>query len=382
MSANTLAPEFAAKLADRVYLVSDEITRRLLITDFKNNFDLSEAEFIKGKTGAFCFLKNHHVIGFLCKGIGKYKNEAFVVFKGTASLYDALTDLNTGIKASSTGLRVHQGFQYAFESVLTELKQFSSSLQGISVVHCVGHSLGGAIATLAADWLASYGCAGEVKLYTFGSPRVGLEMFAQKLTTKLKEKNIYRVYHKTDPVPMVPTWPFLHVPTGFNDYLIDSPISGAPWEYHFMKHYIKSAEKAGDWKTIQRNRPNTYEQRIVEQWLKSDSALAFTQSTLELVNAALIFLLKKIAHAGGIVLVGGFATAFTLLDRLAMILAKAVDISELIGEWVYCFVKKVAALVGIVVVKETNLTLELIRYIFLMLHRKVSEMIFGLKNKM
>ena len=82
-------------------------------------------------------------------GKGRFKGQAFVAIKGTASLYDALSDLNAGVRSSHTGFSVHQGFYYAFNSIQSELQQFIRGLKSTSVVHCVGHSLGGAIATLA-----------------------------------------------------------------------------------------------------------------------------------------------------------------------------------------------------------------------------------------
>ena len=141
---------------------------------------------------------------FLAEGIHLYKGQAFIAIKGTASLYDALADLNTGVKTLHTGSAVHQGFYYAFDSILNDLRQFITSLKGVSTIHCVGHSLGGAIVTLAADWIKASGKSACVKLYTFGSPRVGMNFFASKCRSRLYSDNIYRMCHTTDPVPMVP----------------------------------------------------------------------------------------------------------------------------------------------------------------------------------
>jgi triacylglycerol lipase len=106
-------------------------------------------------------------------------------------------------------------------------------------------------------------------------------------------KNIYRVSHSTDPVPMVPTWPFYHVPNRDIGYMIQSPLSGKPWEYHLMKHYIRSMESAGSWNAIARNRPAGYLDSTVERWLKSDGIISFTANTLDLLNAALVYVIKK-----------------------------------------------------------------------------------------
>uniref|UniRef100_A0A7E4VF72 Lipase_3 domain-containing protein n=1 Tax=Panagrellus redivivus TaxID=6233 RepID=A0A7E4VF72_PANRE len=74
-----------------------------------------------------------------------------------------------------------------------------------------GHSLGGALATLAATEIVSNGYvpANKVKLYTFGQPRVGDSAFAMA-HDKLGFES-YRIIHAGDLVP--------HIPFGlFDDY--------------------------------------------------------------------------------------------------------------------------------------------------------------------
>lgn len=63
-----------------------------------------------------------------------------------------------------------------------------------------GHSLGGAIATLAAADMRSSGYA--VKLYTFGAPRVSSSELANYITSQ--SGGNYRVTHYNDPVPNIP----------------------------------------------------------------------------------------------------------------------------------------------------------------------------------
>lgn len=375
-----LEPLYAANLAADVYDVKSIITRDDFIADYANDMEFGDdgkATFANGKTGGYIINKSH-VMAVFAQGKGRYQGQAFVAIKGTASLYDALTDLNTGIRTGHTGNAVHQGFYYAFNSLLKELRQFVMTLKGVTVIHCVGHSLGGAIATLAADWLKTASSASKVNLYTFGSPRVGLEMFASRCTTRLNPENIYRVYHQTDPVPMLPTWPFIHVPTSNIDYLMYSPVAGIPWEYHFMEHYIDTADKAGSWEVMKKSRPKDHLDATVERWLKSDGIISLTANTLELLNAALIYVVKKIVNLAGIVLVAGAASAFTLLDRLAMFMAKAAKVASDVSIWVFRLIKRMASVIGIVVSEGTDLTVSFVRFIFIRLHQKVSEMIWNI----
>ncbi|MCR6652929.1 MAG: lipase family protein [Cellvibrionaceae bacterium] len=375
MNGDLHGPGFWAELAANVYMIKDESTRNGFRFKYQKIFNMEGSTMAVGKTGAFYLLKKPHVMGFMAVGLGENKNHAFVAFKGTAGLYDALTDLNTGVRACHTGTSVHQGFYYAFESIYQELNQFLSGLQGVTTVHCVGHSLGGAIATLAADWIKSTGKVAQVNLYTFGSPRVGMEMFAKKCTTRLVADNIYRVYHKTDPVPMVPTWPFTHVPASNGDYLLFSPMTAIPWEYHKMKHYRASVEKAAGWKGMKDNRPKGYGQIAVERWLQSDGIVSFTANTLELLDAALLYVIEKVINAAGIVLVTGFATTFTLLDRMAVFMAKAAKATVTVSVWVYHLIKKMAALIGVVVKEGTDLTVDFIRMVFNRVYQKIADMV-------
>lgn len=369
-----LSPTYAANLAADIYGVKLTATRGVFIDKYSSDMELSKSSFPSGVTGGY-IVKKRHLMAVFSAGKGTYKGQAFIAFKGTASLYDAVTDLNAGIKTSHTGLPVHQGFYYAFDSVLKEFRQFIGDLKGVSCVHCVGHSLGGAIATLAADWIKSSGHSATVNLYTFGSPRVGLARFANRCTSRIRADNVYRIYHKTDPIPMVPTWPFTHVPSSDADYLIHSPSAMPPWKYHFMEHYINSVENTSGWKSIKRNRPKTYGQMTLENWLKSDGVVSLTANSLQLLDAALVYVLEKVAHAFGIAVTGIAAAGLTLLDRLAMILSEAASVSADLSIWVYHLVKKMAALVGISVKKGSSLTVEFIRSIFIHLHQRISDMV-------
>lgn len=81
-------------------------------------------------------------------------------------------DLLTDARASMTGFgdygAVHKGFRTTFDTCLASLGDDTQIAMDADVVHCVGHSLGGAVATLMAAHFAAKGKA--VKLYTFGSP--------------------------------------------------------------------------------------------------------------------------------------------------------------------------------------------------------------------
>lgn len=109
------------------------------------------------------------------------------------------------------------------------------------MVHCVGHSLGGAVASLAADWV-SRTLKLPTKLYTIGAPRVGTDWLVKSTTASIREENIFRVYHSTDPVPMVPLYPFMHALYNRQGHYIYSAFPLTSGAAHFMENYATSVK--------------------------------------------------------------------------------------------------------------------------------------------
>ncbi len=119
---------------------------------------------------------------------------AVLVFRGTEQkTEDYVTDLEAGkIFLIDSKVGIHEGFLEAFNSVWSSI---SRELSGLSCpLFFTGHSLGAALATLAAAWHA------PKALYTFGSPRVGNEYFAATLASLPH----YRVVDDEDVITTVP----------------------------------------------------------------------------------------------------------------------------------------------------------------------------------
>ena len=112
----------------------------------------------------------------------------------------------------SSAALVHQGFQRAYlsvrDAVLTWLLDATGRTTTQHVVRCVGHSLGGALATVCAyDLLhtaAPWADTASVQLVTFGAPRVGNARFVAGLEGCAKHA---RFVHSVDPVPHFPPHP-------------------------------------------------------------------------------------------------------------------------------------------------------------------------------
>ncbi|OTB06123.1 hypothetical protein M426DRAFT_118614 [Hypoxylon sp. CI-4A] len=102
---------------------------------------------------------------------------------------------------------VHAGFQTAYDEIADELLAAVKDAQAANPTYRIvftGHSLGGAVSTVAAAHARS-SSGGEglaVDLYTYGSPRVGNAEFADFVTDQAGAE--YRVTHLDDPVPRLP----------------------------------------------------------------------------------------------------------------------------------------------------------------------------------
>lgn len=133
------------------------------------------------------------------------KDNIVICFRGTqpAQLSDVAADLKTWQVDAETEGEVHAGFKgeldKLYDHILAYAKMKQSEGKNILVT---GHSLGAAMATIAASRLHAYGK--DVTLYTFGSPRVGDHTWSKQFD------NIptYRFVNNNDIVCKVPPYGF------------------------------------------------------------------------------------------------------------------------------------------------------------------------------
>lgn len=123
-----------------------------------------------------------------------------LAFRGTEAT--SLKDIKSDAKAVSiqcdSGGKVHCGFIAAFEEVAIEIQStLNQEKFANKPLFITGHSLGGALATIAAKKLTHQG--GIASCYTFGSPRVGDEKWISNIKVPF-----YRVVNAADCVTMMP----------------------------------------------------------------------------------------------------------------------------------------------------------------------------------
>lgn len=132
---------------------------------------------------------------------------------GTGHYMDLLTDIAIDPVAykEDSQLQVHSGFYYNLQAVWSSIVAYAQSrLPHIDRLYITGHSLGGALAALAAAeifWDAAPDTLPlqslYAGLYTFGQPMLGNALFAARCE-QLLGQSTYRHVHRKDLVPQLP----------------------------------------------------------------------------------------------------------------------------------------------------------------------------------
>ncbi|EQC29814.1 hypothetical protein SDRG_12360 [Saprolegnia diclina VS20] len=155
------------------------------------------------------------------------KQRYVLAFRGTGSIKNAATDLRSrqmrlpGTLYTSERIRkhnkgkgvrhfvhVHSGFYHAYATLERHLHAAIGKIPDDSVVICTGHSLGGALATIAAMELALKRPSLRVAMYNYGSPRVGNHAFQELFNATMPA---FRVINDGDIVTQYPKRDYTNV---------------------------------------------------------------------------------------------------------------------------------------------------------------------------
>jgi hypothetical protein len=148
--------------------------------------------------------KDKDVQGFI--GYLPSQSAIYLSFRGSTSIKDWVNNLDAILTSyeKCDGCRVHKGFYDAQKSVsasiVTAIQNLKKKYPSYTVV-VTGHSLGAAMATLTTVDLMDSGVS-PIRMFTFGSPRVGNTAFADWFSGKVGDRN--RNTHYKDMVPHVP----------------------------------------------------------------------------------------------------------------------------------------------------------------------------------
>lgn len=123
-----------------------------------------------------------------------------LAFRGTESnsFKDIKSDANGKLVSCNSGGKIHSGFKEAYEQVSLDIQnEIKKDEYSSFPLFITGHSLGGALATVAAKKLNHK--PGIAACYTYGSPRVGDEDWIKNIKTP-----IHRIVNAADSVTMLP----------------------------------------------------------------------------------------------------------------------------------------------------------------------------------
>lgn len=167
-------------------------------------WELGRPRIIANENGGESELLGVRTRGIIVQGHGA----TIIAFAGTDPLVPANwgSDFDVGLNVGP-GLEVmpgpvHRGFDKAFDAVSGQVGQALAD-RGAEPVLLTGHSMGAALAVIAADRCLSESNVRATAVYAFGMPRVGDEDFANRYNDTLGATT-YRLVHGDDIVATVP----------------------------------------------------------------------------------------------------------------------------------------------------------------------------------
>ena len=157
--------------------------------------------------------KDTNIFGLM--GRNPASRTAFVSFRGTSDIEDWVADIDAipaGYLPIATFGQVHSGFQDVYQLIRGSIAaKLATATAGCDQILITGHSLGAALAVLAAPDISRNMPPNNIepRLITFGGPRVGLSDFAAAFDAAIE--SCYRVVNFLDIVPYLPPTPYVHV---------------------------------------------------------------------------------------------------------------------------------------------------------------------------
>jgi triacylglycerol lipase len=148
-----------------------------------------------------------NVQGFWCAN----NESSLLIFRGTSNPGQWLRDVRF-LPAPHPWGHVHVGFRDGVAAVETALAAFDVVARNVQNVWIAGHSLGGALAVIAAARMKMRTGISAL-LHTYGQPAVGLNDFAERYSVELPQR-LWRFVNQSDIVTRVPPGPlYRHVGT-------------------------------------------------------------------------------------------------------------------------------------------------------------------------
>jgi triacylglycerol lipase len=173
-----------------------------------------------------------------------------IAFRGTEPiLVDWLTNLDFDLAPGPFGGEVHRGFTQALDAVWTQVDRTISRFRQNTPksIWFTGHSLGAALATLAAARRRDADQRVD-GLYTFGQPRTGDCQFARNFNADFKTQT-FRFVNNNDVVTRIPPRSAGYSHVGSLKYLNESGelVDDVGWWWEFLDRMRGRIEDIFEW---------------------------------------------------------------------------------------------------------------------------------------
>ncbi|MGO4369807.1 lipase family protein [Paenibacillus sp. 2TAB19] len=183
-----------------------------------------------GEFKASAYDSNEERFGFVLTS----EQASVLAFRGSGSAEDWVADFiaqqNVYRPVKNAG-QTHKGFTDIYMSTRNEVLALIQTLPADKPLFITGHSLGGALATLAAIDIASNTAIRSPIVYTFGAPRVGDPKFVRAYNTIIDTH--WRFQNEFDIVPHLPP------------HVYQSPKTKQTYYYLHVKGEVKRSFRMG-----------------------------------------------------------------------------------------------------------------------------------------
>ena len=184
------------------------------------------------------------------------KTGNIIIFRGTQRTNEWIGDVllfQKGYEGFANS-KIHSGFARIYKGLADQTREIASKLNPSVPCYISGHSLGSALATLAAIDLAQKvpKLKDQIRLYTYAGPRVGNPDFARMHSQLVP--NSYRIVNLADSIPLSP-------PTIFRkDVYVHV---GQAWSFltqygDVLPNHAVDTYRAAVNKEVETNNPRTY----------------------------------------------------------------------------------------------------------------------------